>query len=95
MEQVAAPLIKRFCHKSWQQSDNRWTKSVNLLRRVLTGCLAQRILPESLRGMQTSCKVHAGTAAPMQRLVPAATDDRSRRTNKLQAAKHTPKTRQI
>ena len=82
VEQVAAPLIQWFCHKSWEQSDNRWTKSVNLLRRVLTGCLAQRILPESLRGMQTSWKVHEGIAAQLERLVRANADDFSSR-NKL------------
>ena len=41
---VSQPLIHWFCQRSWEQSaESRWTKSVNLMRKVLTGCLVQRI----------------------------------------------------
>ena len=83
VDKVAAPLIQWFCHQSWEQGpDSRWTKSVNLLRKVLTGCLAQRILPLCLVGMQTTWNVHEGVAAALERAVRADANDFSSR-NKL------------
>ena len=61
VDKVSAPLIQWFCHRAWEQAaDSRWTKIVNLLRRVLTGLLAQRILPECLSGTQTSWGIDEG-----------------------------------
>ena len=83
MDKTAQPLIQWFCHRAWEQvAESRWTKSVNLLRRVLTGCLAQRILPNCLRGMQTSWQVHEGLAAALERQVRADANDFTSR-NKL------------
>ena len=83
VEKVALPLIQWFCHRSWEQAaENRWTKSVSLLRRVLTGFLAQRILPECLKSMQTSWGVDESIAAALERMINADANDFSSR-NKL------------
>ena len=64
VEKVAVALINWICHRNWDQvAANRWTKVVVTLRRVLTGFLAQRVLPECLRSLQTSlapCLLGAG-----------------------------------
>ena len=83
VEKVAVPLIQWFCHRSWEQAaETRWTKSVSLLRRVLTGYLAQRILPECLKSMQTSWDIDESIAAALERLVRADANDFKSR-NKL------------
>ena len=83
VEKVALPLIQWFCHRSWEQSaENRWTKSVSLLRKVLTGILAQRVLPECLKAMQTSWGVDESIAAALVRMIKADANDFSSR-NKM------------
>ena len=46
-----------------------------MLRKVLTGCLAQRILPLCLAGMQTTWKVDEGLAASLERAIRADAND--------------------
>ena len=76
VDKVSAPLIQWFCHRAWEQAaDSRWTKIVNLLRRVLTGLLAQRILPVCLSGMQTSWDIDESMIAALERIVRADRDD--------------------
>ena len=72
---MAVALINWICHRNWDQvAANRWTKVVVGLRRVLSGFLAQRVLPECLRSLQTSWQVHEGLAASLARMVAADKD---------------------
>ena len=52
------------------------------MRRMLTGCLAQRILPECLRAIQTREEAEESVAAHLERLVRADANDFTSR-NKL------------
>ena len=76
VEKVSVALVNWICHRAWDQvAASRWTKVGISLRRVLSGFLAQRVLPECLRAMQTSWKVHEGIAASLARMVAADKDD--------------------
>ena len=80
VDKVSVALVNWICHRAWDQvAASRWTKAGISLRRVLSGFLAQRVLPECLRAMQTSWAVHEGLAASLARMVAADKDDFSSR----------------
>ena len=80
IDKVGVALVNWICHRAWGQvAASRWAKVMVSLRKVLAGFLAQRVLPECLRSVQTSWGVHEGLEAALARVVAADKDDFSSR----------------
>ena len=69
---VAAPLLNLLVHRPWSRAaENRWTYVQSLMKKLALGAVCKRVLPASLRSLQTFWGLSEGLIPTLERIVAA------------------------
>ena len=76
IEKVVVPAVNMFVNRCWSNAAaSRWTYVLPTLKRLLLGCVAKRVLPESLRCLKTTSDLSDSLIPMLEQLVAGDADD--------------------